>query len=380
MALSFNWKSVAMSAALLAGACGDDGGGDKPTTPTNDGGTQQTMDGGSVTPGNQLGPQIAGKACTSAAECGTGSARCADRLTLGSAGTLIEGVLQQEIFLANPGGYCTSNCTANAACGEGGVCFGAFGTLSAGECRKTCNADTDCREGYECAKPGSFGGADGGAPMTLPLPPTCQPRLKPTPIGANVVGKPCTEQNAATVCGGAQCVGNVCGGVCAGDGDCGAGARCEPVRIYGTLGICVETCAADADCNGYTGESGGIGCVNNVCSPKLFPLMPGVVGNACADRTQCGGSAECATSLGLPPVAAPGGYCTLQGCNAASQCGGGACIGGITGSRCYKTCTADGDCRGGYTCQERMAYGNMPARVCAPAPSSGDAGVPGDAG
>jgi hypothetical protein len=389
MAVSSNWKLVgALSAALLAAACGDDD--KKEEGPQNgDDAAAPRPDAGLVTPGGnttaQLGPGVVGKACTSDGECTGKGGDCVDRLTLGSLGAIAESIVGQSIFLNNPGGYCSATCMSDTSCGAEGVCFGALAGISSGDCRKKCAADGDCRQDYECAKSGTVGGGDAGMAITIPLPSTCQPRIKPTPLAANTIGKACTAENAATVCGaGAACTAGACSGVCLVDGDCGTGAKCNLVPFYGTLGLCSETCTQDADCNQFSGDTGRVGCntAQGVCGPKVFPLSPGVVGKECADRAQCGGSAECAMMLGSGQQArpAPGGYCSLQGCSMSAQCGGGTCTGSVlAGSRCYKSCTADGDCRSGYTCQDRMSIENSPAKICAPAAAPAatpDAGAP----
>lgn len=380
MSLSFHRALHIGLLALSLIACGDDGD-DDDVTPGNDAGTPPAMsgDGGRLTePGSgnstMLGPDIVGKACAADPECTGRGGKCSQRLTLGSVGDLAEQAIGQRVFLDNPGGYCSASCTNDTSCGANGSCFGAVPGLFNGECRKKCTADSDCRDGYECAKLTNTGG-DAGAASPIALPLTCQPKIKPVQIAPNAVGKACTTENASTTCGGGTCTAGACGGLCLADADCGTGARCQPVPFYGTLGICVETCSVDTDCNRFSGESGGIGCNMGVCGAKVFPLPPNVVGNACTMRTDCGGSAECATTVGTPARAAPGGYCSLQGCASNDQCGGGACIGVPGVSRCYKGCSADGDCRTGYSCQERMNIGGDPARICAPAVMM-DAGTP----
>lgn len=369
---------AALSAAFLVVACGDDGdtsagsGSDASTSvPSIDGGAQNPSD--ITTPGPQLAAQVAGQPCTAATECAGEKTECLQVLSpVGPIGALADGLVEGlNVTYIAPGGYCSADCSADRECGEGGVCFGALGTLLRGECRKTCATDTDCREGYECAK---LTGAEMGGGFQLPS--TCQPRLSTTPLPADTVGKACTAMNSIAVCGqNGTCPAGACTGPCTTDIDCGAGAKCELLPSYGTLGSCVETCAQDTDCHQFTGAGGDVGCVEAVCRAKVFPLQAGVVGNACTEDAQCGESGTCATSVGLPAREAPGGYCSLQGCSETSQCGGGACIGSAFASRCYKTCTGDGDCRAGYTCQERMTIEGTAQTICAPTPPAPDAGT-----
>lgn len=368
----------ALSAAFLIVACGDDG--DTPMSGGPDAAVApSSMDGGPLNPsdinapGPQLAAQVAGQPCTAETDCAGNKTECLNALSpLGSLGSLAgDLVAGLEVTYVAPGGYCSADCSADSACGEGGVCFGALGELLRGECRRTCATDADCREGYECAKLTGTGDAGGG----LELPSTCQPRLVTTPLPADTVGKACTEATAVGMCGDGICANGACTGPCTTDIDCGAGAKCQLTLSYGTLGACVETCAQDADCHQYTGPGGGVGCIEGVCNAKVFPLDPGVVGNACTEDAQCGASGACATSVGLPARAAPGGYCSLQGCSETSQCGGGACIGSAFASRCYKSCAGEADCREGYTCQERMTIEGMPQSICAPTPPAADAGT-----
>lgn len=386
MAVSSRWGLLSALSIALVIACGGDDEKDPKDTTAADGSAQQSDAGGRpmVEPGGtttaELAPQVVGKACESDGQCEGKGGRCLRRLTSGSTGMLAEDALGTSIFLDNPGGYCSATCMRDSSCGSDGVCFGVIQGLFSGECRKRCTADSDCRDGYECAKMGAIGGSDGGVGGVVLLPSTCQPKIKPAQLPAGAVGKACTAENASSVCGGGSCAAMACTGACLSDSDCGAGARCNMLNFYGTLGLCVETCSQDSDCNQFSGESGGIGCMaQGTCGPKVFPLQPGVVGKECTDRTQCGGSAECATMLGSGMQArpAPGGYCSLQGCSMTAQCGGGTCIGAGLATRCYKSCTADGDCRSGYTCQDRMSVERAPSKVCAPAATtSSDAGAP----
>jgi hypothetical protein len=382
MSLSFHRALRSALFALVLIACGDDGD-DDDTTPVNDAGAPPAMsgDGGRLTePGGgnstMLDPDVVGKTCAADSECTGRGGKCSQRLTLGSVGELAEDAIGLKVFLDNPGGYCSGTCTNDSSCGANGSCFGAIPGLFNGECRKKCTSDGDCRDGYECAKLTNAGG-DAGAASPIPLPSTCQPKIKPVQVMANAVGKACTAENAAATCGGGGCTAGSCSALCLADGECGTGARCQPVPFYGTLGVCIETCSADNECNQFAGESGGVGCNMGVCGPKVFPLPPNVVGNACTMRSDCGGSADCATTLGAPARAAPGGYCSLASCASNDQCGGGVCI-GVTGvSRCYKGCAANTDCRTGYTCQQRMNIDGDMAGICAPAPATMmDGGTP----
>lgn len=374
-AVSSRWRLLAAAGvAVMALACGDD----DSAKNSNDSGNN-----GSKT--DPLGANVAGKACTSDTDCGAGGT-CADKQTLGLLSTLLQAITSEfESTIAAPGGTCTRACTNNADCGEGGVCFGALLTISPGECRKSCSATSDCRSPeYECAKqpeaPVPDGGVrDGGANGigALRLPNTCQGFFKADQLTDNQTGLACDPDDAmSTVCGDGFCAAGSCTGICNKNADCGANGACI-AALYGSVGLCAETCNADSDCTGFA--QGGIGCNEadgqKLCGPKVFPLAPGIVGNACTADTQCS-TGDCATALGVQQTPAPDGYCSLLGCSEDAQCGGGTCASSGLGSRCYKNCTSNDGCRTGYSCQPRAAVGMRTVNVCAPGASTPDAGTP----
>jgi Cys-rich repeat protein len=358
---------------LLALACGGDDDGNNDTN--GDGDNQQPT-------GVVLGKGVVGKECTADTDCGSGG-KCNKTQSLGSLDQVLSAI-GVDTSLPAPGGYCTVPCTNDANCGEGGVCFGAIGALFQGECRKGCKANTDCRPGYECAQMATApdGGTIGGALGRLPS--QCQ-ALPPTQtLGPNQAGAACNDNpDAGTAlnhaCDPGACALGACTATCVNDSTCGAGAACIPNGIYGTTGSCQETCAVDTDCNQFA--RGDVGCIDvngrKLCGPKLFPLAPGVLGKACTEDTDCG-KGSCAQTLGggFTPPAAPGGYCTLNGCQDDSVCTGGACISnGFAGNRCYDGCTVDSECREGYSCQERTSATMVATKVCAPATAPRDAGT-----
>jgi hypothetical protein len=369
------WKQLlAASVSVLALACGgDDGGKD------NDKDDDETP-----TTGVVLGKGIVGKECTADSDCGNGGS-CKKTQGIGGLSDILN-LIGLDLSLAAPGGYCSIACSSNANCGEGGVCLGAFGTLTMGECRKGCTAPTDCRDGYECAKPqtNADGGVVGGQLNNLPA--QCQalpvtPQLNPNQVGAACDARADAGVALNQACGMGTCAAGSCTATCVNDTTCGAGAVCVPNGFYGTSGNCAESCTVDEDCNQYT-PTGTIGCndVNGrkLCGQKAFPLDPGVLGEACAATTECGRGGTCAETLGgsaLNPTPAPDGYCT-RSCQDDSVCTGGACVAGILGvGRCYDSCTVDGECRTGYSCQDRPSVSDTTIKVCAPIPVANDAGT-----
>ncbi|HEX5660442.1 MAG TPA: hypothetical protein VFX59_24775 [Polyangiales bacterium] len=332
-----------------------------------------------------LGNGIVGKACAADGDCGAGGS-CKKTQGYGALSDILN-TFGFDTSLAAPGGYCSIACTNNANCGEGGVCVGAFGAIVMGECRKGCASAADCRDGYECAKRQTTpdGGVVGGTLVDLPA--QCQ-ALPPIPsLGPNQVGAACSNAADAGValnsaCGTGTCTLGTCGATCLNDSTCGAGAACVPNGVYGTTGSCQETCAQDTDCNQYT-PTGTIGCIDvngrKLCAVKQYPLAPGVLGTACTADGDCGRGGSCAETIGggFAGTPAPGGYCTLEGCQDDTVCTGGVCISGAIplANRCYDTCTVDGECRTGYSCQERPTLNDTTAKVCTPVAAARDAGA-----
>lgn len=292
MAVSLRWKLFgALTAAILATACGGDDSKDNPDkTPdpngnTDAGGQQQQPPPSS---GGKLNDDVAGTACTNDAACGP-NGRCANDLSLaGALGGLGGGGAMTPMEGDAKGGYCTKGCRNNSECGKGGVCLGSLLGLTEGTCRKACTAETDCRsgEGYECAKinpavSANAGDAGAGLPAELRdgldtllrqgLPAQCQPVPSfPTNVPAQAIGKACTRENAAQVCGDANCVLGFCGAGCKTDANCGAGAACVGDFVYGSLGkLCVETCETAADCAQANAEcTQPMGATRKFCTPR----------------------------------------------------------------------------------------------------------------
>ncbi len=365
---------VALSVlALGLTACGDDskkdnadnakpdGGGN-----ANNGGGQSNNTGDDSDAGNSGGIQIpredagmsspmlekdvVGKKCAVDADCAGTGAKCAQELSGGVFGQLFGGTGPTR-------GYCTAVCMADADCGEGGLCFGYFPQFGPGECRKPCSTTADCGrdDNYECATitmpPFTVGN------MEIPVPDTCQPLQTPVSFTTEV-GIACTDD---TSCNGGSCrmnqnfPGGYCSGYCFEASDCGTDGVCL-LNTYGGGGDCFEGCTTDTDCSR---DGSGYGCIDadgtKVCAAKADPLPEGVVGSACADDTTCGGGV-CATMVGPEQVETPGGYCSSLGCVEDAQCGpGGICSPTMGGTRCYKGCATNSDCREaeGYTCTER---------------------------
>jgi hypothetical protein len=188
---------------------------------------------------------------------------------------------------------------------------------------------------------------------------------------------------------GSMFPGGYCSGRCLADADCGERALCD-LGAAGALGLggatagtCYRSCAQDADCarDGYRCRS-GLGGTAKRCIPGAKPLADATAGKACAADADCGGAAmSCITQMQVfnaqaisggmvntsqltVQVPYPGGYCS-QRCVDNVDCGaGGVCVGGLGAfggavavGTCYKSCSANADCRDGYSCGNPGAAG-----------------------
>ena len=86
-----------------------------------------------------------GSACMADTDCKTPSAKCQKSIAVPFVGLSIN----------YPGGYCTLQCKADAACGAGAGCPMSGSALlmpALSTCLKRCEAPADCRAGYSCAE------------------------------------------------------------------------------------------------------------------------------------------------------------------------------------------------------------------------------------
>lgn len=197
-----------------------------------------------------------------------------------------------------------------------------------------------------------------------------------------------------------------CTGACDTDANCGVGGTCvKAITVGGVPGLCAKVCSGASDCSadlecrmgvdigsiidqlgnlaGDAGLPDAGGATQNVpttCQTKLesVNLANGIVGKACAEDTECGEGTCRKSLLGTTYT---GGYCTGD-CYEAASCGntGGCGRSGILATlgapgSCLLKCTANSDCRTGYTCRESVNFYGA-GTYCLPAPPS-DGGVPG---
>ncbi len=204
------------------------------------------------------------------------------------------------------------------------------------------------------------GGPD--APLDAMSPPDMSP---PEAAPMPVIGAPCTGPAQCPMPG--SCINSqgfpsqgYCTVGCLDDSPCGSTAFCQPnvaTDMAGNpIGICLLKCGASDTCMASA----------HVCSSKLAGVIPTVQrhcnygtpgtkeGAACTTFGNCAGNQACVNS----PYDFPGGHCTTLNCtvgdNATCAPGGdGVCIAATLGnfnSICRDACTADADCRAGYTC------------------------------
>jgi len=96
--------------------------------------------------------------------------------------------------------------------------------------------------------------------------------------------------------------------------------------------------------------------------PKLLVAATIVAASSCAPHVgdSCETSAECPGGA-ICDVTAPGGYCTIDGCDAESCPDGTVCIAfNAEEEFCMAYCEATADCRRGYVCRTDVG----PAGFC----------------
>ena len=202
---------------------------------------------GSARPAGSLADGIVGSACTSAADCGSGSC-------------------MQTIPIVNttyPGGYCTGQCSRDDECGAEGVCVpGLLGR--SGSCYLRCDDAHPCeRDGYRCRVVSGVGRCIAA----------------PQPLADGVVGSACENDSD---CGGAAMSCNTTLGSNAAPG-----------------GYCSTACAISEDCG-----AGGV-CINGI---SIVTISSGRCLKACSAPDECRAGYACTTFGG--PSSGPAGACT----------------------------------------------------------------------
>ncbi len=139
------------------------------------------------------------------------------------------------------GGYCTRQCARDADCAAGSSCIS---DGSANFCLRTCTAASGCRAGYLCRAAGTVS--------------VCYPS--------------CTA-NPSALCGASTCnsATGVCRFVCASDGDCVAGSRCNTASPRRCQCSASTNCGPGRTClvaYGYCGCNSDAACgPDALCDP-----------------------------------------------------------------------------------------------------------------
>lgn len=315
-----------------------------------------------------------GATCGNGLVCQGGACSCPPERTCGSdAGVCIE--LQSD---PNNCGACGTRCGANQACQSGACatncvspptnCGGACvdtqtDSANCGACGNACTGGKRCTNGTcGCAAPsrdcggacvdvqssgtncGACGTVCGGGR-------TCVNGACACAGGTTLCGQACVDlqTNNATCgsCGNACGAGSSCsGGTCT--ASCGAGqTRCNgactsTMTDRNNCGACGTACAANQTCSAGA-------CV----SPTVNP------GATCVNDSDCGSGGRCrAASSGFP-----GGYCyynaTAFACPTTCPTGSACSLTAMSpmlvanlglSYACFKSCTANNQCRAGYVC------------------------------
>jgi hypothetical protein len=348
--------SLVIAASLWpVGGCGE-------TAPAHGGATTTDAGAGRADGGALLADGTAGRICQAGSDACWPHGTCAQQLTGGVAFSLLAPPL------AAPDGYCTAECSNDAQCGKGGLCFGRGLLGEGGECRRSCRIDQDCEKGQECAMQ-ARALADAGVNLDAILPSTCQPLPATDQLADDEAGKACKKDED---CQPGYCaestsaLGGYCSGQCVHDADCGRGGACV-AGVYGSAGECQETCKVDSDCQN---DANGWGCGSvGFCVREPNPLPDGAVGSACtaANATDvCGPTGSCRT-VGFSGENYPAGYC-VGTCDEDSDCGAqGVCINQLT---CLRKCSSDQDCRPEYTCRThpQATAADATITICYPKP------------
>jgi hypothetical protein len=316
-----------------------------------------------------------------------------------------------------PSGACvgTDGCdvATDTGCGTGAHCIP--GGFSGGICVAACATTDDCRLAYTCRAPSAY-------PTRSICQPACSTDAHCTATGyvcnpgLGTCDDPFVASSLGRTCSrfGGGCTGGTClserqngfpnaycayqGCTVGMDSTCPTGGVCS--ASGDGLGICLDGCAADADCRmaegyacrpvDYTGTmSTSTACVpactsdaqctrmGFVCNPgtgRCGDPFGGTVGAMCADATGCPGGRCLTDAAGWPggTCAAPG--CRLTGTGPGFTCpAGSACaddgLGDPEIGHCLAACVVGGaaTCRTGYECRTLGGADPM-AGACQPMP------------
>lgn len=167
-----------------------------------------------------------------------------------------------------------------------------------GICRVVCTGQSDCPDDFAC---------EVAAGLCLPAEVvTCNPA-------------DCDEGFVCPPNGDIACVAvDSQDGLCAADGDCPFGYKCENAECVSRAGDIVQTCTLDSEC-GFA-----MTCQLGVCF-------------GCLDDLQCGAGGQCVAGTCIVADLGPAGECLGLACPNGQRCN-------PTSGICEITCAADADC------------------------------------
>ena len=266
------------------------------------------------------------------------------------------GVCLTEDQSGVPGGYCTLICNSDAECTGDSRCLLVDQQNNVSICLDGCAADTDCRMGYTC---------DENVNVCLPAP-------------TGETGKVCMTDMDCDSASGEFCItedqgfsGGYCSRECQSSSACPDGSQCH-INPNDGDGVCLADCSADTDCRAGYGCFDPLGNGYDACYPIADGT--GVTGDACTGLSDCSGGQNgfCISE----DQGFTGGYCSISGCMADTDCPAGnhCSFNDGQGGVCMLDCVDDTSCtRDGYICGD---IDDNQVNECAP--GSNGPGAPGD--
>lgn len=348
-----------------------------------------------ISPDCKAGPNPVGSACTASNEC------------VADAG---DPICFSEALLGFPGGYCSEFCDAGFGVCTGDATCMPVGFGSSWQCLANCSTSSDCRPGYACQDLG-FGQTvcyigpppevdcdnltddDLDGLVDCEDPSDCQTFFD-CQSGFGVVGDPCFSPSDCSanmtdpLCLSESYTGYL-GGYCSEfcdlvNDDCSGDAICVDMGYSAVNGICMDTCASDADCRmGYVCADMGfaqtictmgpesicdnmadddgdnlIDCQDPTSCKTSGACDPGslATGSACVKPSDCSANDKDPVCFDEFQFSYPDGYCS-EFCDLVNDdCGGDALCAdnGLPNGvgLCVDTCVSNMDCRMGYACQD----------------------------
>ena len=352
------WLGVGLCAAL-GGMTFGCGGGDTPTPPAGDGGSEAgVLDGamtdasldGSAGPGCGDGVLQRGEICDDGNTVGGDgcSADCASDETCGNGTTDVDASEVCDDGNTAAGDGCAADCSTDYTCGNGVVDTIAGGgtvdevcddhnNVNGDGCDASCTSDESCGNGITDL--GAREVCDDGNTLDGDL---CSADCRTSELCGNGVvdaGEECDDTNRTDGDGcNASCQVERCG-----NGRTDAGEACDDGNTDDTDGctaVCAFTCTLDADCadtdlcNGIETCTGG-GSTSSRCAAGTPP----------ADGFECGSGLLCNAGACVAGACGDGFTSTGEQCDDGNTVNGDGCD-----SDCTFTCSADVDCTDGNDC------------------------------